>query len=147
MAVLGAFMSKQNSEFHPPTLGGLALEIAQQLIDRYEEIALFAMFDTFCPLPVALGPPVNSHLQHFKKKQYLHYGRPSLRRKLSSGSNAGKEARTTFNAAQQEHANVTLVSDDGVRRMELGFCLANSSELPAAAPQSSQDFLFHGSRQ
>lgn len=57
------------------TLGGLiAFEIAQQLKMQGEDIALLAMFDTFCPLPASFGLRVRSHVSHLKQlgpRRYL----------------------------------------------------------------------------
>jgi amino acid adenylation domain-containing protein len=68
------------------TLGGLfALAIAEQLIQRGEEVALLAMFDTICPLPLSLGVRLLSHLIHLRQqgsKTYLLAGVRSFKRKL-----------------------------------------------------------------
>jgi thioesterase domain-containing protein/acyl carrier protein len=106
------------------TLGGLiAFEIAQQLTSQDKEVALLAMFDTACPLPLSFGPRVMSHLRHLKErgpKKYVLSAGQALTRKLglkTSGYSAPVQPAS-------EEAALLKASDDAVHRTEWAIYLA-----------------------
>jgi len=109
------------------TLGGLiAFEIAQQLTGQGKDVALLAMFDTACPLPLSFGPRTLSHLRHLKGLGPKHYV-------LSLGGSVARKlgirfpeysASVQLSSKEQEFADGVSASGDAVQRTEWGIYLA-----------------------
>ena len=109
------------------TLGGLiAFEIAQQLTGQGKDVALLAMFDTACPLPLSFGPRTLSHLRHLKELGPKHYV-------LSLGGSVARKlgirfpeysASVQLSSKEQEFADGVSASGDAVQRTEWGIYLA-----------------------
>jgi len=109
------------------TLGGLiAFEIAQQLTGQGKDVALLAMFDTACPLPLSFGPRALSHLRHLKELGPKHYV-------LSVGGSVARKlgirfpeysASVQLSSKEQEFADAASSSGDAVQRTEWGIYLA-----------------------
>jgi amino acid adenylation domain-containing protein len=109
------------------TLGGLiAFEIARQLERQGEDVALLAMFDTFCPLPLSFGPRVLSHLSHLKqlgpRKYLLAVGR-SLARKLGIRFSENL-TQIGMSAEEQDYAEGISASGNALQRTEWAIYLA-----------------------
>jgi thioesterase domain-containing protein/acyl carrier protein len=109
------------------TLGGLIVfEVAQQLTEQGKEVALLAMFDTACPLPLSFGPRALSHLRHLKELGPKHYV-------LSMGGSVARKlgikfpeysASVQLSSKEQEFAAGVSASGDAVQRTEWGIYLA-----------------------
>jgi amino acid adenylation domain-containing protein len=109
------------------TLGGLfAFEMAQQLNSQGEDVALLAMFDTFCPLPASFGVRSFSHVIHLKElgiKPYLLAAAKSGRRKLAKRL-ADSVADIPLTTEEEAYAENALADGDPIKRTEWGIYLA-----------------------
>jgi amino acid adenylation domain-containing protein len=105
------------------TLGGLiALEMALQLTDQGQEVALLAMLDTFCTLPFGPVRRSLSHLVHLKNsgiRTYLRHATESVMNRLGKRSTPPAEVTVS-----QAEAAYTRKLDDPVERTEWGIYLA-----------------------
>jgi len=113
------------------TLGGLfAFETAQQLMRQGEDVALLAMFDTFCPLPLSFGPRVLSHLSHLKQqgpRKYFHAASHSLAKKLGvrlSEKLSEDSTSIRMTAEEQDYAEGISASGNALQRTEWAIYLA-----------------------
>ncbi|MEP6743437.1 MAG: amino acid adenylation domain-containing protein [bacterium] len=79
---MAAHYVKEIREFQPQgpyyllgdTLGGLfAFEMARQLQDQGQKVALLAMVDTLCPLPPSFWPRLCCHMVHLRKQGMRKY--------------------------------------------------------------------------
>ena len=109
------------------TLGGLfAFEMAQQLNSQGEDVALLAMFDTFCPLAASFGIRILSHFVHLKElgiKPYLLAAARAGRKRLAKRS-ANDVADIPLTSQEEAYAEKALADGDPVQRTEWGIYLA-----------------------
>jgi thioesterase domain-containing protein len=100
------------------TLGGLfALEMAQQLTEQGQKVALLAMFDTACPLPepVSLRKRIVFHTSHFKDlgaKEYLLAAALAVKKRLA------KRVSGTIPLTVEEQAYLDRAAQDPLHRIE-----------------------------
>jgi thioesterase domain-containing protein/acyl carrier protein len=109
------------------TLGGLiAFEMAKQLKRQGQDVALLAMFDTFCPLPLSLGPRVLSHLSHLRQlgpRKYLLAAGRSLAKKLGVRFSENL-TQIGMSAEEQDYAHGISASGNALQRTEWAIYLA-----------------------
>jgi len=102
------------------TLGGLfALEMAHQLCVAGQQIALLAMLDTHCPLPLSAGQRVLSHLSHLSQlgvRSYLQAAAHGVKKKLTRRSESADDLPLT--TAEQEYEQKVIVAEDPLARIE-----------------------------
>ena len=103
------------------TLGGLfALEMAHQLSVAGQQIALLAMLDTHCPLPLSAGQRALSHLSHLRQlgvRSYLQAAARGVKKKLTRGSESD-DVDLPLTAAEQEYEQKAIAAEDPLARIE-----------------------------
>src|SRR5215217_259041 len=115
------------------TLGGLfALEMAHQLGIAGQEVALLAMLDTHCPLPLAPGKRIVSHLRHLKELGVRTYLRAAAHRmKIRLALNRKSDAAVVpLTDEEQRYEQKVLVAKDPLARLEWAIYRATQHYVP-----------------
>jgi len=115
------------------TLGGLfALEMARQLDVAGQEVGLLAMLDTHCPLPLAPGKRIVSHLSHLKQlgvRRYLRGAALGVKIRLALNRESGALA-LPLTEEEQRYQQKVLVAEDPLARMEWAIYRATQNYVP-----------------
>ena len=115
------------------TLGGLfALEMARQLDVAGQEVGLLAMLDTHCPLPLAPGKRIVSHLSHLKQlgvRRYLRGAALGVKIRLALNRESGA-LTLPLTEEEQRYQQKVLVAEDPLARMEWAIYRATQNYVP-----------------
>jgi len=115
------------------TLGGLfALEMARQLDVAGQEVGLLAMLDTHCPLPLAPGKRIVSHLSHLKQlgvRRYLRSAALGVKIRLALNRESGA-LTLPLTEEEQRYQQKVLVAEDPLARMEWAIYRATQNYVP-----------------